>query len=232
MNSSLLDRVAVIYQQSLVQLVDFCRRLAIWVVIGLLIVTGLLFVYTVNNLTLDTNPLNLLDPDLPFRQLDQDFVSAFPELDNLIVVVIDQGTSDGARDAVRQLEADLKGQPALFSSVFDPALGEFFDTYGLLFLNTDELWNLDERLSKWEPFLGTLVHDPSLRGLFSMLTLALDEQPNADEQVVLAKVFDLLSESIEAQIAGKPNSSSWKEAMLDDVTKHGDPKRRFLLTKP
>ena len=26
MNSSLLDRVAVIYQQSLVQLVDFCRH--------------------------------------------------------------------------------------------------------------------------------------------------------------------------------------------------------------
>ncbi len=52
-NSSLLDRVAVVYQQSLVQLVDLCRRLAIWVVIGLLIVTGLLFVYTLNNLTLD-----------------------------------------------------------------------------------------------------------------------------------------------------------------------------------
>ncbi|MCH7615931.1 MAG: MMPL family transporter [Nitrospinae bacterium] len=232
MMSSLLDRVAMVYQQFLVQLVDLCRRVAIWVVIGLLIVTGLLLVYTVNNLTLDTNPLNLLDPDLPFRHLDQEFVSAFPELDNLIVVVIDQGTTDGVRDAVRQLAADLKGQPALFSSVYDPAQGDFFDTYGLLYLNTDELWNLDERLSKWEPFLGTLVHDPSLRGLFSMLTLALDEQPNADEQVLLGKVFNLLSESIEAQIAGTPNSSSWKEAMLDDVTKHGDPKRGFLLTKP
>ncbi|MFB3115248.1 MAG: MMPL family transporter, partial [Nitrospirales bacterium] len=230
--SSLLDRVAMVYQQFLVQLVDLCRRVAIWVVIGLLIITGFLLVYTVNNLTLDTNPLNLLDPDLPFRHLDQDFVSAFPELDNLIVVVIDQGTTDGVRDAVRQLAADLRGQPALFSSVYDPAQGEFFDTYGLLYLNTDELWNLDERLSKWEPFLGTLVHDPSLRGLFSMLTLALDEQPNADEQVLLGKVFNLLSESIEAQIAGTPNSSSWKEAMLDDVTKHGDPKRGFLLTKP
>ncbi len=228
----LLDHIAVIFQQSLVQLVDVCRRLAIGVVIGLLVLTGFLLVYTVNNLTLDTNPMNLLDPDLPFRQLDQDFISAFPELDNVIVVVIDQGTSDAARDAVRQLAEALKGQPALFSSVFDPAHGEFFDTYGLLYLTPDELWRLDERLSKWEPFLGTLVHDPSLRGLFSMLTLALDENPSVDEQVVLAKVFDLLSEAIEAQIAGKPNPSSWKEAMLDDVTKEGDSKRRFLLAKP
>ena len=118
------------------QLVDLCRRVAIWVVIGLLIVTGLLLVYTVNNLTLDTNPLNLLDPDLPFRHLDQEFVLAFPELDNLIVVVIDQGTTEGVGDAVRQLAAALKGQPALFSSCYDPAQGDFFDPYGLHYRNT------------------------------------------------------------------------------------------------
>jgi uncharacterized protein len=232
MMSFLLDRIAVTFQQTLVQLVDLCRRFAKWVVIGMLIVTGFLLVYTVNNLTLDTNPLNLLDPDLPFRQLDEDFVSTFPELDDLIVIVIDQGTSDAARDAVRQLAGTLSQQSVLFSSVYDPAQGEFFDTYGLLYLKPDELWKLDERLSKWEPFLGTMVHDPSLRGLFSMFTLALDEIPSAEEQIVLAKVFDLLSEAIKAQIAGKPNPSSWKEAMLDDVTKQGDPKRRFLLAKP
>ncbi len=222
----------MIFQQSLVRLVDSCRRFAIWVVVGVLVLTGFLLVYTVNNLTLDTNPMNLLDPNLPFRQLDHDFVTAFPELDDLIVVVIDQGTSDAARDAVHQLAEALKQQPELFSSVFDPAHGDFFDTYGLLYLTPDELWKLDERLSRWEPFLGTLVHDPSLRGLFSMLTLALDEAPNVDEQIVLAKVFHLLSDAIEAQIAGEPNPSSWKEAMLDDVTTKGDPKRRFLLAKP
>lgn len=228
----MLDYIAVTFQRFLVQLVDSCRRLAIWVVMGLLVLTGFLLVYTVNNLTLDTNPMNLLDPDLPFRQLDHDFVTAFPELDDLIVVVIDQGTSDAARDAVRQLSGVLTQQPALFSSVFDPAHGEFFDTYGLLYLNPDELWKLDERLSQWEPFLGTLVYDPSLRGLFGMLTLALDKTSTGEEQVVLAKVFDLLSEAIAAQMAGKPNPSSWKEAMLDDVTKKGDSKRRFLLAKP
>lgn len=230
--SSLFDHTAVTFQQAVVQLVDGCRRFAKWVVMGVVILTSILLVYTVNNLTLDTNPLNLLDPDLPFRQLDEEFVAAFPELDDLIVIVIDQGTSDAARDAVRQLAGTLSQQPALFSSIYDPAQGEFFDTYGLLYLKPDELWKLDERLSKWQPFLGTMVHDPSLRGLFSMLSLAVGENPNADEQILLAKVFDLLSEAIEAQIAGKPNPSSWKEAMLGDVTPKGDPKRRFLLAKP
>ena len=232
MNISFRDRVAGCFQHVLVQLVDLCRRWAMWAVIGLLSLSGLLLVYTVKNLTLDTNPLNLLDPNLPFRQLDEDFISAFPQLDKLIIIVIDQADTDTVRDAFQLLSVAIKEQPSLFSFVYDPRQGEFFDTYGLLYLSPDELWKLDERLSKWEPFLGTLVHDPSLRGLFSMLTLALEEKPGADEQVVLAKVFKLLSEAIESQVAGKPNPSSWKEAMLDDVTKKGDPKRRFLLVKP
>ena len=232
MNLSFLDRVAVWFQHVLVQLVDLCRQCAIWVVIVLLSFSGLLLVYTVKNLTLDTNPLNLLDPNLPFRQLDEDFVSAFPQLDKLIVIVIDQADTDTVRNAFHQLLAAIKEQHSLFSFVYDPRQGEFFDTYGLLYLSPDELWKLDERLSKWEPFLGTLVYDPSLRGFFSILALALEENPNADEQVVLGKVFKLLSEAIESQVAGKPNPSSWKEAMVDDVTKKGDPKRRFLLVKP
>jgi len=232
MTNSMLEHAAATFQQYLVQVVDVCRRFAIWVVISLLVATGALFVYTMNNLTLDTNPLNLLDPNLPFRQLDQDFVSAFPQLDDLIVVVIDQGSTENARDAVQQLAETLKNQPTLFSSVYDPAQGEFFDTQGLLYFSTDELWKLDERLSKWEPFLGTLVHDPSLRGLFSMLTQALEEDPSVDQQQVLAKVFRLLSESVQAQIQGESNPTSWKEAMLEDVTNKEEPKRRFLLAKP
>ena len=173
-NVSFPDRVAVWFQHLLVQLVDLCRRSAIWVVIGLLILSGLLLTYTVKNLTLDTNPLNLLDPSLPFRQLDEDFVSAFPQLDKLIVIVIDQADTDTVRDAFQQLLVSIKEQSSLFSFVYDPRQGEFFDTYGLLYLSTDELWKLDERLSKWEPFLGTLVYDPSLRGLFSMLNSALE----------------------------------------------------------
>ena len=231
-NSSLLDHVTARFQQALVQLVDHCRRSAMWVVVGTVLLTGLLLVYTVNHLRLDTNPLNLLDPDLPFLQLDHEFVSAFPQLDNLIIIVIDQGTSEVTRDAVRQLAVALNDQPAFFSSVYDPAQDEFFDTSGLLYLTTEELWALDERLSRWEPFLGTLAHDPSLRGLFSMLTLALDNDPNADEQVMLANVLTVLNEAVTAQIGGKPTPVSWKDAILEDVANKGDSTRRFLFAKP
>ena len=227
-----MDRLAQLFQENLVSLVDLCRRGAVWVVCASLVLSGLILLYTVKNLTLDTNPLNLLDPDLPFRHLDQEFESAFPELSDVIVVVVDQGSSEQARDAVHTLANRLGDRPDLFSSVYNPALPDFFDQYGLLYFDQDELWRLDERLTEWQPFLGTLVHDPSLRGFFSMLTLALKEEPSPEQQALLAKVFRILSTNVEAEQAGAPVESSWKDTMLEDVTDKGETRRGFLLVKP
>ena len=227
----MLDRIGQGYQVFLVRLVDQCRRAAMWVVIGVLAATGLSTVYTVNNLTLDTDPGHLLDPDLPFMKLERDFYAAFPQLDDLILVVVDRGSAERRRDAVRELATILERHPSLFESVYQPQQDEFFDKYGLLYFDVDELWQLDERLAEWSPFLGTLAQDPSLRGFFSLLTLALEEEPTPEQQKVLADAFALLSEAIEAQRRGAPPTSSWKQTMLEDVTGKGDPSRGFLLAK-
>ncbi|MEC4674796.1 MAG: MMPL family transporter [Nitrospirota bacterium] len=228
----MLKRLVQIYQEVLIKWVEVCRQRALWVVIVSLLLSGVSVVYTVKNITLDTNPLNLLDPNLPFRTLDKEFEAAFPQLADLIVIVVDQGSSEQTRGAVKELVKRLNPHPELFSSVYQPAQPEFFDQYGLLYFDQDELWRLDERLSKWQPFLGSLVHDPSLRGFFSMLTLALEEDPSPDQQALLAKVFGLLSDNIQAQRSGGINSSSWKNTMLDDVTDKGNETRGFLLVKP
>lgn len=228
---TVLDRIGQGYQAFLVRLVDACRRAAVWVVIGASVATGLSTVYTVKNLTLDTDPVHLLDPNLPFRQLQQDFYAAFPQLDDLILVVVDQGSAEHRRDAVHELARLLTQQSSLFESVYQPQQHDFFDKYGLLYFDIDELWRLDERLAEWSPFLGTLVQDPSLRGFFSILTLALEEDPTPEQQKVLAKAFALLSEAIDAQRLGKPPTSSWRQIMLEDVTGKGDPARGFLLVK-
>ena len=158
----MLDRIGYGYQAFLVWLVDHCRRAAVWVVIGVVVATGLSAVYTVNHLTLDTDPVHLLDPDLHFRKLQNDFYATFPQLDDLILVVVDQGSAERRRDAVHELARLLERQPSLFSSVYQPQQNEFFDKYGLLYFDVDELWRLDERLAEWSPFLGTLAQDPNL----------------------------------------------------------------------
>ena len=228
----MLDRIGQGYRAFLVRVVDFCRRAALWVVLAGLAAAGLSLGYAVNYLTLDTDPMNLLDPDLPFRRVSLDFDAAFPQLDGLIVVVVDQGSPERRRDAVHELARLLERQSSLISSVYQPQQDDFFDQYGLLYFDVDELWRLDERLTKWEPFLGTLAHDPSLRGLFSMLTQALEENPTPEQRALLAKVFDGLNEAIEAQRLGRPHVSSWRQTMLEDVTDRGDPLHGFLLVKP
>ena len=228
----MLDRIGQGYRAFLVRMVDFCRRAALWVVLAGLAAAGLSLGYAVNSLTLDTDPMNLLDPDLPFRRVSLDFDAAFPQLDGLIVVVVDQGSPERRRDAVHELARLLERQSSLISSVYQPQQDDFFDQYGLLYFDVDELWRLDERLTKWEPFLGTLAHDPSLRGLFSMLTQALEENPTPEQRALLAKVFDGLNEAIEAQRLGRPHVSSWRQTMLEDVTDRGDPLHGFLLVKP
>ena len=227
----MLDRIGHGYQAFLVGLVDRCRRAAVWIVIGGFVATGLSAVYVAKNLALDTDPVHLLDPDLHFRKLQQDFYATFPQLDDLILVVVDQGSAEDRRDAVHELATLLERQPSLFASVYQPQQDEFFDQYGLLYFDVDELWRLDERLAEWSPFLGTLAQDPSLRGFFSILTLALEEDPTPEQRKILADAFALLSEAIEAQRLGKPPTSSWKQTMLEDVTGKSDPSRGFLLAK-
>ncbi len=228
----MLDRIGNDYQAFLIWLVERCRRFAVWVVIGGLALAGLSAAYTVNNLTLDTDPMNLLDPDLPFRQLQRDFEEAFPQLDDLILVVVDQGSFEHRRDAVHALAGRLERQPSLFASVYQPQQDDFFDRYGLLYFDVKELWELDERLTTWEPFLGTLVHDPSLRGLFSILTSALENDPTPEQRKLLARMFSLLSEAIDAQRLEQPHALVWKQAMLEDLTDKDDPLHGFLLVKP
>ncbi len=227
----MLDRIGRGYQAFLVWLVDRCRRAAVWVVTGVFVATALSAVYTLNTLTLDTDPVRLLDPDLRFRKLQQDFYAAFPQLDDLILVVVDRGSAERRRDAVHELAALLEGQPSLFASVYQPRQDEFFDQYGLLYFDVDELWRLDERLAEWSPFLGTLARDPSLRGFLSILTLALEEDPTPEQQKVLADAFALLREAIDAQRLGTAPTVSWKQTLLADVTGRSEPSRGFLLAK-
>ncbi len=151
---------------------------------------------------------------------------------DLIVVVVDADNPDTADDAAEKLARELEHETGLYRFVYQPGKDPFFERNGLLYLDTSELWKLDERLTKWEPFLGTLTHDPSIRGLFSMLEMALDSQPDAEQQILLTQSFDVISDSIEAQLANQPSPLFWQKTMFDEGQPPGNSNRRFLLVQP
>lgn len=220
------------YRDFLVALVGVSRRSAIWVLAGTALLTGILLTYTVTHLSLDTDPLNLLDRNLIFRQLTRDFEHAFPQFTDLVAVVIDAGHLDEADEAADRLAAELSLEHGLFHSVYQPGQGPFFDRQGLLYLDTAELLKLDRRLTEWEPFLGTLAQDPSLRGFFSVLGKAVEHPPEPDNQKLLIRVLDWVSGTIEAQLTGRPSSRFWREAFQESIRPSDEPYRRFVLVQP
>ena len=137
-----LGSAAGVYRRFLVSLVDASQRGARWILLSVLVSTGAVAWYAATHLTFDTDPINLLAPQLPFRQLQTEFDRAFPELADLIVVVVDGPSVAEAERAANELAARLRETPELFHSVYQPGQGPFFEHHGLLYLDPPELRKL------------------------------------------------------------------------------------------
>jgi len=220
------------YREFLIRLVGGCQRLAIWVIGGMgLLTVGLLY-YTATHLVLDSDTMNMLDPDLSFRQQKVDFEKAFPQMDGILVIVIEAKESARARNAADQLTDILQQEPNLYRSLYQPGNGPFFARSGFLYLDTEELWNVDEKLTEAEPFLGVVSRDPSLRGLFSGLGKAFDYDITPHHQTLLAKIFHGMSDTIEDQLAGRVSTNHWHDDFLDVQGTGGSAHRSFILIQP
>lgn len=187
--------------------------------------------YTAGHLAIDTDTANMLDPELPHRQAHRRFRAAFPAQTGDVLVFTEAASAGAADDAADALAAALAGRPDIAKTVERPGAGEFFATHGLLYLDTDELWSLDERLQSAEPFLGTLAHDPSLRGIFATLGKGLDSELDEAQQDMLKRMFDRVSEATERLMAGDARPVRWR----DELFKKDDAKklhRAFVLVDP
>ena len=83
---------------------------------------------------------------------------------------LDARTPELAGNAGRGLAAKLRAEPQLFHDVREPDGGPFFEQNGLLFLPVDKLNTVSQQLISAQPLIGSLAHDPSLRGLFCSST--------------------------------------------------------------
>ena len=217
--------------------------------------TALLLLYIPKHLSLDTDPLNLLDPKLPFRQLKNDFARSFPQLTNLIVVVIDAQSPEQAEEAADELAEMLRRESARFDSVYRLGEEPFFKRQGLLYMKKEDLLRLDERLAQWAPFLEAVFRDPTLRGLFTMLGPALEKSRrlahdpslgevlsmntspsenvfNVENQARLTRMLDWIGETIQAQLRHQPTPRFWRANILEDLDTGEKKNTRFLLVKP
>ncbi|MGF1641104.1 MAG: MMPL family transporter, partial [Rhodospirillales bacterium] len=213
---------------------NFIRQRAVTVVVLALLSAVAAAVYVGGRLTIDTDTTEMLSPELPFRQAWREEHEAFPQFDDSLVVVVEGQTADLAADGAAALADRLRRRPDLFGSVFHPEGDPFFRRNGLLFLDIAELQELSDRLAAAQPFLGALSADPSLRGLFALLTHAVDRAAVTDDvlPIEIAPVVEAIAGVVEAQAAGRPGWLSWQRLLAGSGHERPADRTRLIMLLP
>ncbi len=198
------------------------------VILAAMAITAATALYAARNLTIDSDTRDMIDSSVPFRQNDNAFDAAFPQFVDFILVVIDGPSAELVEFAARRLEQRIRADNKTFRTVYRPGSEPFFQQNGLLFHSVEELTALADRLAAAQPFLGALVEDPTLRGLFGMLELALSNDDRAAAEAALP-VLQAMAEVAEAQQNRRRRDLSWQGLLGGDALAGG---RALLIVQP
>jgi uncharacterized protein len=204
-----------------------------WIVLCL---TGALtlaaLVFTAKNFAMTADTQQMISQRLDWRQRAIAFDSAFPQLNNLTMAVVDGATPELADDAARRLVAALKDRRELFQTVRWPSGGPFFEREGPLFLPLEDVRAATSGLVKAAPLLVRLRADQSLRGVLVALSdmLATVDSGEVSLQDIEPAVV-AFSETFEDAVAGRPAFFSWRTFFIGKKSTSRET-RHILLVQP
>ena len=215
----------------LVLLVSRCARHATLVVLVAAVLAGLSGWLAASRLSVTTDIGTLFAATLPWKQRETALHLLFPQQQDLLVAVIDASTPEAADATAAGLTAALAADTTHFHQVLRPDASPFFDRNGLLFLSTPALSALLDQTIDAQPFLGQLVADPSMRGLFAALSLVAI----GVEQGANLRPFDTalrgFHDTLAAALRGEAQPLSWQRLLSGPVSDMGGP-YRFVLAQP
>lgn len=187
--------------------------------------------HAVTTLRINTDNLDMISADAPFRRANLEFRAAFPWYGDQMAVVIDADAPELAEQAAASLAARMRDRPDLFEHVQVPGLDPFLRRHGLLYMETGKLQDLLDRLAEAQGLLAVLAERPDLTGLLDMLGLALSEADPASAQAVqLTEVV----ETLHAMAAGHeraPEMLSWRRQLAIEGQR-GLEARQIVISKP
>jgi len=204
-----------------------------WIV--LLLIAGLTLaalVFTAKNFAMTADPGQLISQRLDWRQRELAFGSAFPQLNDLTMVVVDGATPELADDAAQRLIAALKDRRDLFRTTRWPTGGPFFEREGLLFLPLEDTRAAVSGIEKAAPQLVRLRADQSLRGVLVVLSDMLLAVKNGEVSLQdIEPAMTAFSETFEDAAAGRPAFFSWRTFFVDRKATSRET-RHILLIQP
>lgn len=217
-------------------LVGFCLRRPWLIVVTTLLVTGAGIYFLVDRFAIDTDTSNLFSSSIPWRQNETKLYKAFPDLDNIIVVVIDGSTPAKAEDAAKKLTAALKGAPMILRA-WRPDDDTFFRDNGLLYLDAKEVEKVTATLISQRDILQPLAEDESLRGLTTALIDNMRQIGGSQRGMQqFAQGLEEITKALEATVMGEPARVDWEKLLSIGTEEPPQPAsaelRRLVLVKP
>jgi hopanoid biosynthesis associated RND transporter like protein HpnN len=189
-------------------------------------------IYSARTLRMDSDTANMISPSLPWKQEMRRIDAAFPQDSGLLVVMVDSRMPDLAEDAAARLFAAISERTDLFQSVRRADGGPFFDRYGLLFLDTKDLEQVSQSIIRAQPFIASLAADPSLRGLFDVLSLAMEGVARkATDFASIERPLSTIASATSAALAGDETPVSWRSLMIDRPVEPRE-QRKLILAQP
>jgi len=140
-----------------------------------------------NNLSFSTDTSEMLSEKLHWRQLDIQYENLFPQFLDNIIIAIEAQTPDLASDTAQKISTSLKNNNFI-KNIYYQSDFSYFKESSFLFLEHDELQDLSDNLAKIQPFLGSLLEDRNLRGLFDMLGDAIEAKQD-DKSIQLNPIL-------------------------------------------
>ena len=216
----------------LVRIVDTSRRHAWRFMLGALLLAGFSGWFASGHLGVSTDTDLMFAASLPWRQRAVAMDKAFPQFRDLLVAVIDAREPEEAEATAAELTAKLAGDTAHFASVRRPDALPFFQKEGLLFLEPKQLTALMDQTIDAQPFLGQLVADPSIRGLFAALSLlGMGASRGEGDLTPYLPAIASFHTAMAGVLAGKAEPLSWQKLLGGGLSELAGP-YRFVLAQP
>ena len=207
------------------------RRTASMLVL-LALATGAAGWLAATRFSLDSDVTKLFPADLPWRLAERQLEVAFPQRQDLIVIVLDGADARSSDAAARALSTALAARPALFRSVRRPDAGAFWARHGLLYLDLPEIQAVTEQLIAAQGLLGPLAADPSLRGVADLLRLMGEGLARGEaEPGRLAAPLAAFTAAAEAAAQGRVVQPDWAQLMTGQAPRPLE-LRRLILVQP
>lgn len=214
-------------------LVGFCARRPLAVLILCLALVGAALAYAAGNFQMTTDTAALISPHVDWRKNEKAVEAAFPQLTDVLLIIVDGKTPELAEASAASLSQALAADTKRFRLVRRPDGGTFFDRQGLLFGSTAEVQASTASLIEAQPLLGALASDPSLRGVASSISLMLDGVERGSTPLSrIQRPMRAINSAIEGSGRGERVWFSWQQLFVQPGAGLVPPLRRLILVQP